>query len=288
MKEKLKVILTQGVPASGKTTWAKEFVKNNEGWVRLNRDDLRCMLHGSWNPSTEPIVTAAQFNGMGRAIEDGFNVILDDTNLSPKTIESIKGFLDQYDIIPEFKWFEISKDEALRRDALREAPVGAKVINGFFKTYINNKPGDEIRYELSQDLSKQPCIVVDLDGTLALRRNRGYYHWNKVDQDWVYNPTFALVTACNTMGMSVIILTGRDESCRKKTTMWLKENDVPFEKLFMRPNKTQGPTKLWKKKIMEEEILPNYYVHFVVEDRKGEVETFREMGIGCFQAWDAE
>ncbi|NUR25646.1 MAG: AAA family ATPase, partial [Catenulispora sp.] len=37
-----KFILTRGLPGSGKTTWAKA----QPGFVRVNRDELRTMLHG--------------------------------------------------------------------------------------------------------------------------------------------------------------------------------------------------------------------------------------------------
>ena len=39
-----KIILTRGIPASGKSTWAKQkALKNPEHSVRINRDDLRNM-----------------------------------------------------------------------------------------------------------------------------------------------------------------------------------------------------------------------------------------------------
>jgi hypothetical protein len=37
-----KLIITRGLPGSGKTTWARQQVR----FVRVNRDDLREMLHG--------------------------------------------------------------------------------------------------------------------------------------------------------------------------------------------------------------------------------------------------
>ena len=39
-----KIILTRGIPASGKSTWAKqEVLKDPEHSIRINRDDLRNM-----------------------------------------------------------------------------------------------------------------------------------------------------------------------------------------------------------------------------------------------------
>ena len=42
----MKAILTIGVSASGKTTWAEQFVKENEWWVNINRDDIRFTILG--------------------------------------------------------------------------------------------------------------------------------------------------------------------------------------------------------------------------------------------------
>lgn len=38
-----KVIILYGPPASGKSTWAKEFIKEKTQWIRVNRDDIRLM-----------------------------------------------------------------------------------------------------------------------------------------------------------------------------------------------------------------------------------------------------
>jgi predicted kinase len=34
-KDNLKILILIGIPASGKSTWSKDFVRNNEKWVRV-------------------------------------------------------------------------------------------------------------------------------------------------------------------------------------------------------------------------------------------------------------
>ena len=50
-KNKLTIIVMVGPPASGKTSWSKEFVKGKSTWIRVNRDDLRLMCGDYWIPS---------------------------------------------------------------------------------------------------------------------------------------------------------------------------------------------------------------------------------------------
>lgn len=53
----MKVILTKGLPASGKTTWARQYQKDNPATVLVNEDELRAMLHNSqWSHSKEYFV----------------------------------------------------------------------------------------------------------------------------------------------------------------------------------------------------------------------------------------
>lgn len=284
-----KLILTQGVPASGKTTWAKKFVKENENWVRINRDEIREMLKAGWNAEHEELVSSIQFPAVVKALESGMNVIMDDTNLHPLRVPEIKEAVKHIkDLEIEIKEFNITRSEAIRRDALRENPVGEKVIRGFFKAYVNNAKGSETRFITGQDYTRPHAIVVDIDGTCALRQNRGYYQWHKVSQDKRYDPVHSLVANYTRLGHKIIFLTGRDESCHKQTFDWLVDNGFSPDKLISKPKGTQGTTADWKKKMMVEEIMPNYYVHFVLEDRPREVQMFRDLGLGCFQVWGGD
>ena len=36
-----KIIVLQGPPACGKSTWAKEYVKDKKDWVIVSRDEIR-------------------------------------------------------------------------------------------------------------------------------------------------------------------------------------------------------------------------------------------------------
>jgi predicted kinase len=81
----LMVILTRGLPASGKSTWSKQHVQISNGSVkRVNKDDLRSMLDSdAWSKSNERFILELRDQIILMALEAGRHIIVDDTNLNP-------------------------------------------------------------------------------------------------------------------------------------------------------------------------------------------------------------
>lgn len=72
----------RGLPGSGKTTHAKAWVaKDPAGRARINRDDLRAMLHGGYRDASEPVVIAVRDALIQNLLRSGVDVACDDTNL---------------------------------------------------------------------------------------------------------------------------------------------------------------------------------------------------------------
>ena len=80
-----RLLITRGLPASGKTTFAR---KLQPYVVRVNRDDLRRMLHGRrlFTQRAEAQVTHAQRAAVEALLRAHTDVIVDDTNLRAKTV----------------------------------------------------------------------------------------------------------------------------------------------------------------------------------------------------------
>lgn len=133
--KKVKVIFLRGLPASGKTTWSKQFIKENPNYMRVNRDDIRNMLSIKWDKEKEKVVKNIQVESIFSALNQGYNVIVDDTNLDDEKLDILKEkiyecmvFSKNYEVKFSEKVFYISLKEAIKRDSKRENQVGQTVI----------------------------------------------------------------------------------------------------------------------------------------------------------------
>ena len=124
-----KIILMQGIPASGKSTWAKEFCKINPEYVRLNKDTLREQLGGSdWSRKFEDNVFAVELLMAKTVIENGGSLIIDDTNLSSSVRDAWSRFAFNHNLELSFKVMDTPLEVCLERDKAREKSVGKVVI----------------------------------------------------------------------------------------------------------------------------------------------------------------
>lgn len=81
-KEKQKVYWLKGLPACGKSTFAKELVLSGDGHIkRVNKDDLRAMIDcGKWSKECEKMIVNIQFQMIETFLMDGYSVVCDNTN----------------------------------------------------------------------------------------------------------------------------------------------------------------------------------------------------------------
>lgn len=276
MKE---VIFLSGLPCSGKTTWAKQFIKENDNWIRINRDDLRNMKGKYWVPSHEKLITEWENQIAISALQNGNNVLIDATNLSPsRNYNKIKEFEINGDLRNEIYHrtveFPIYPEDAIERDIKRENPVGKEVIIRMYKKYMAPE----------RDYDKPPAVIFDIDGTLSFMKNRHAYEWDKVDNDEVNVPMRDLYTSCLTKGYKTILVSGRDSVCFKKTKKWLEDNGfiLPHELLMKRRRSTEKSYR-FKHQTYTNYIVNNYNVKFAVDDRESDINTWRSMGLKTLQ-----
>ena len=130
-----KILVLQGAPSTGKSTFAKKFVEENKKWIRVNRDDIRRMFGKYWLPKREMVVEASEYSIAEEALGWGWNVLVDDTNLNPSYIDAWKDIADMTQSEIEFKSFWCPLNEAIKRDSERENPVGEETIRNFYVKY---------------------------------------------------------------------------------------------------------------------------------------------------------
>jgi predicted kinase len=123
------LVVTRGLPASGKTTIARRWVAEDlENRVRVNRDDLRSMMHNGQHIGgvTEfQVVNARDFLVLGM-LRSGKDVICDDTNLSGRDLRSLRKLAAKSGA--KFQVIDLTStplEECLERNAARsdKAPV---------------------------------------------------------------------------------------------------------------------------------------------------------------------
>lgn len=91
------------------------------------------------------------------------------------------------------------------------------------------------------DLKKRLAIIVDIDGTVADKGERGPFEWHRVGEDTPKHDVIEVVgrlVRSSTPPPIVIFLSGRDEECWLATWDWLRRHvPFPFDTLRMRPHK---------------------------------------------------
>ena len=141
----LKLIILKGIPASGKSSWAKEFIEGKENWVIVSRDSIRESTGEYWVPSRENYITEIEDFSIKSALRNKLNVIVDATNLNESRnkrfdtiIQELKG--ENIEVTIEYKEFPVNIELSIERDKNRELhgerSVGKKCILDFARRYF--------------------------------------------------------------------------------------------------------------------------------------------------------
>lgn len=128
------------------------------------------------------------------------------------------------------------------------------------------------------------AIICDLDGTLAIKGDRDIFDYAKCELDTLNGAVALIVDAMvKEYKIDLIILSGRENTCREETIRWLNKHKIPFTKLLMREAKDYRKDAIIKKEIYDAEIKSNWDITFVLDDRIQVVEMWRAEGLTCLQ-----
>ena len=287
------ILILRGIPASGKSTYARQLVKDNPGmYKRINRDDLREMFDGyHLSKDNEKFAKKVRDILVMEALDAGKHVIVDDTNLSDRHINRMKQLAEEHrkktghEVKVEVKEFEVELDEAIARDKKRKRPVGKKVITQMHRYYKGDDPLDDRGPNyMPQDESLPPAIVCDIDGTLAIIKDRSPFDASRCEQDLLNEPIAEIVKTYADRGNQIILLSGRQDEHRYQTEKWLTKHKIPYNLLLMRQTGDRRKDAVIKREIVERQLLGTYFIRFVLDDRDQVVDMWRnELGLACLQ-----
>ncbi len=289
---KLVVVLTKGLPGSGKSFWAKQ----QAGYKRISNDDLREMLDGGvWNPKHERFMLRTRDALIMQALAEGHNIIVDATHLNPKHEAHIRELVKNLAEVTIQDFCDVPLKTCIERDLKRLHSVGYKVIMDMYDRYL--KPEPPLIPSIEYDINLPDCIICDLDGTIALNNWRSPYDASECEKDPVNQPIVSILRAyCNWLkNIQLIFVSGRDGKYQSQTMKWLQNSVFPdfpyFNKswlLYMRAPGDVRKDYVIKQEIYRQYIAGQYNVKFVLDDRLQTCRMWHSLGLSLLRVGDPE
>ena len=296
-----KLILTRGIPGSGKSSWAKAWVAEDpEHRLRLNWDDMRNMLGPYWVPSRENINKTMLWCAVNAAslCDKPYDMVIDNMNLNPKGWKEYEEWIKTYNASHhavktnvqyelEFKDFFISVDECIRRDAMRPHPIGEKTIKDIWRRYKHFIQTSEVEKYVNnlikEDESKPWCVVVDMDSTLCFNTTKRPWFGEGSTEAMINDtPNLGVIRIVENQNFPIIVCTGRNKAQREVTEKWLNKYNIYPKEFYMRENGDYRKGVEVKEELIKQ-ILDKYNIAAVFEDCESIVQRFREMGLTVLQ-----
>ena len=136
-----KIILTQGIQSSGKTTWAKAWVAEDpKHRIRINNDDITSMWGQPFGtPGLYERLKDTRVYMINQAISEGLDIVIDNMNLSNSSLKEIQTITEYNDYVIEYKDFtKVPLEVCIERDSKRPNSIGEKIIKDTYNKYIKN------------------------------------------------------------------------------------------------------------------------------------------------------
>jgi predicted kinase len=167
-----RIILTRGLPACGKTTWTREYVAQNKGTTkRIAKDDLRMMFdgHHEFGVIHEHFVNDIRDGMIETCLHHHFDVVLDETFARHADLHWLcDHYLYAEIIVVEFN---VATEECIRRDALRERPLGVDVIRDYERVFREEdsrcSSTQSLRQKVGRFIEGTNASSMKLDGSLV-------------------------------------------------------------------------------------------------------------------------
>lgn len=287
------VWLLRGWPGSGKSSLYAQMKADNPRLARVSRDDARMHLFGETGRLSfeqEEAISRAERAQADALLAAGYDLFIDAMNLRLKWARGWADFAALRGARFQVIDLDTPVDECVRRDAERGAAGGRMVGEGRIRDIAKRFPRKQWpTIEPSPDLffrptpyvpdeSLPPAWICDIDGTVSRMTGRDPYDFSRVHEDEPIAHTATVLRALSE-DAAIIMLSGRDDSCRDVTEKWLYDNLIPFNELHMRTAGDGRPDYLIKSRIFDERIRNRFRVLGVFDDRLSVVRMWDRMGL---------
>lgn len=141
------VVVTKGLPGSGKSTWSRNYVRAHKNWARICKQDLRRDVFENPNIGLEDNDYGGRSNKAVCDIRDaailllitrGYSVIVDGLSLHPDAVSHIEKVVgNRANVrVQDFTW--VSLETCILRDAKRsrEFSAGERAIRRLHRLYL--------------------------------------------------------------------------------------------------------------------------------------------------------
>jgi predicted kinase len=272
-----KLTIMQGLPASGKSTRAAELMETSNA-IRINKDLLRTMLHfDKFSGKKEGLTYEASRELARTFLKARVNVLIDDTNLNPKTVQGWKDLAKEAGAKIEYEFLYTPVEECVGRDELRDKHVGSHVIKQMALQYMNY-------------LKDENVVICDLDGTLADVEHRRHFvsgetkDWHGFFTHMMSDPIREDVAEqvrkmCEEQNAKLILVSARPDKYRAFTEDWLRDHfKTDYELLIMRSSDDSRDDQIVKGEIYDK-YFKNLHVVAVFDDRPRVILMWKEKGL---------
>ena len=112
------VIILRGIPCSGKTTWAKEFVKEHYDYIVIGNDTVREIFNIPYYTNED--IHDYSLALLRTALDHHKNVVIDNSNIYDNVLQRYIDVLKEYDASHKLVTLNVTLEEALSRNKTRK------------------------------------------------------------------------------------------------------------------------------------------------------------------------